>query len=364
MQTNRSKWPEIAIIGSYPPPYGGIGVHLQRLVKQLEDEGFDYILYNTVSGSHKPPRVVSVSRYKKLWYLKFCFKNKSKIIHNVSTSWPSRLMFGIVAALRPGKYILSIHGRSINVALKSHWLKVELTRWLLRKMDVVIACNPDIERECIEKVDLNPNKVRMIPAFIPPNPERAPKLPKYIQDFINSKKPLISAVGWIGQQTYQGSDAYGIDMMIELVRQLKKDYPQIGLILSVNGGDEREIKRTIELSRQCFGDSMFFITDSLEDISLVIKSSDLFIRPTNTDGDAVSIREALYLGTPVVARDAAPRPEPCVIFRTRDIDDFEEKVRKSLAQLPDLNEKIKSYKMPDNAKKIMEIYKQLLAETN
>jgi glycosyltransferase involved in cell wall biosynthesis len=37
--------------------------------------------------------------------------------------------------------------------------------------------------------------------------------------------------------------------------------------------------------------------------------SDLLLRTTRYDGDSVSVREALYLGTPVIATDNGMRPE-------------------------------------------------------
>jgi len=348
----------LAIVGSYPPPYGGIGVHLQRLVNRLEDEGIDFVLYNTVSTSQKPPNVVSVSRHKILWYLGFCLRHRHKVVHLVATNWLSRLMFGLIACFRPGRYVLSIHGRSISESLESGVLRAALTRWLLRKMDVVIACNTDIERECVEDVGLEREKVHMIPAFIPPDVDRASELPECVQGFINSHNPLLCAVVAIGQ-TYKGNDIYGIDMMIELVERLKPDHPQIGLVLSVTSGADEITEQTVEACRRRVDDNMFIITEPLEQISHLIQSSDIFLRPTNTDGDAVSVREALWLNTPVVASDAVPRPEPCVLFRTRNMDDFELKVRRALSELPVLKQRVKSCEKANNADSILEIYKQL-----
>jgi glycosyltransferase involved in cell wall biosynthesis len=92
----------------------------------------------------------------------------------------------------------------------------------------------------------------------------------------------------------------------------------------------------------------------------VMSESDVFLRPTNTDGDAVSIREALYLGTPVVTSDAVPRPEPCVLFANRDMKDFEKKVRQTLSALPELRARVRDYNLQDNAMPILELYRQLM----
>jgi glycogen(starch) synthase len=54
----------------------------------------------------------------------------------------------------------------------------------------------------------------------------------------------------------------------------------------------------------------------------VIKRSSVFLRPTTSDGDSISLREALHFNVPVVASDAAPRPDGSILFASRDQEDF------------------------------------------
>lgn len=361
--SKRGSWPDIAIIGSYPPPYGGISIHLQRLADYAEKTGLDFIAYNTVSSSERPSRVISVSQRRIIWYLMFCWWHRCQVVHLLSTSYSSRVLFGLMAAVRPGKYLLSIHGRSISEPLRGNWIRRQLTLWFLRRMDVVIACNPEIERECREDVGLPEEKVRMIPAFIPVLPDRIQEPPDYIRNFHDTHDPVISSVGWVGQ-TYQGADIYGLDMLIELVERLRGDYPRLGLVMSVNGGKPEAVEQFVEECRRRVGSSMLLITESLEDISAIFRDSDLFVRPTNTDGDAVSIREALFLGTPVVASDAVPRPEPCVLFKSRDMDDFGVKVREALDCREELTQRIAAIEMEDNGKELIRLYEQVLKGTD
>nr|WP_307890068.1 hypothetical protein [Clostridium botulinum] len=37
---------KIAIIGPYPPPYGGISVHIKRMKLYLENKNIDVTVYN------------------------------------------------------------------------------------------------------------------------------------------------------------------------------------------------------------------------------------------------------------------------------------------------------------------------------
>lgn len=74
------------------------------------------------------------------------------------------------------------------------------------------------------------------------------------------------------------------------------------------------------------------------------------------------MREALHFGNPVVASDAVPRAEPVVVFKTRDMDNFELAVRRSLENIDSLRDQTREYEQPDNAGKILEVYKSLLGD--
>ncbi|HET9594605.1 MAG TPA: glycosyltransferase, partial [Anaeromyxobacteraceae bacterium] len=50
----------------------------------------------------------------------------------------------------------------------------------------------------------------------------------------------------------------------------------------------------------------------------VVAASDVFVRPTTADGDALSVREALALGRPVVASAVGDRPPGCLLFPPGD----------------------------------------------
>ena len=54
----------------------------------------------------------------------------------------------------------------------------------------------------------------------------------------------------------------------------------------------------------------------------LFKKINLFIRPTFTDGDAVSIREALSFNCSVIASDVVQRPKSTVTFKNRDFNDL------------------------------------------
>ena len=63
----------------------------------------------------------------------------------------------------------------------------------------------------------------------------------------------------------------------------------------------------------------------------IFAQCDLFLRPTNTDGFAISVVEAFEYDLPVVASNVVRRPEGCVRFENRELYDFAHEVTESLA---------------------------------
>jgi hypothetical protein len=57
---------------------------------------------------------------------------------------------------------------------------------------------------------------------------------------------------------------------------------------------------------------------------------DLFVRPTLSDGDSVSIRESLHFQIPVVASDVVARPAGVHRFKAGDAGDFIKTVENTL----------------------------------
>ena len=50
---------------------------------------------------------------------------------------------------------------------------------------------------------------------------------------------------------------------------------------------------------------------------------DFFVRNTSTDGDALSVKEALFLGVPTICTDVVDRPKGVMLFKYCDRDSFE-----------------------------------------
>ena len=82
------------------------------------------------------------------------------------------------------------------------------------------------------------------------------------------------------------------------------------------------------------------------------------MRPTNTDGDANSLREALYFEVSSIASDAAARPDGTILFKNRDANDFISKVKHILDNYTSSKKKLKTLKLEDNSEKLLRLLSQ------
>ena len=86
----------------------------------------------------------------------------------------------------------------------------------------------------------------------------------------------------------------------------------------------------------------------------VIAASDVFVRPTSADGDSISVREALTLGTPCVASDVVARPEGAICFKNQDPGQLAAQISRAV----DLGRV--QVKSPDAGPVVLGIYRGLL----
>lgn len=109
----------------------------------------------------------------------------------------------------------------------------------------------------------------------------------------------------------------------------------------------------IIIKRVC-EDSFWYNTNAFE----YWKISDVFIRPTTTDIEGISVKEALWVNTPAIASDICERPAGTLLFENRNYLDLKDKVlkiyKKDKYETIDFRENV-----PDVVNEILKIYNSL-----
>lgn len=326
---------DLAIIGQLPPPYGGVSVHIKRLLAHLDRAGVDYVVYDTSpEADTQTERVVPVGRLGRRWFLRYLLRGREPVVYVHTSRWDVWRATWWLSRIRGKSVVIAVHTDSLRRLwpMRGWWSRRAVTA-AFRAAEKLVAVNTHI-RDFLDELAGLGAKTVVIPAFVEPipQPEDEAAVDPAVRAFCESHDPVILANG--APIVYDdGRDLYGIDMTVELVDRLRADFPKIGVIwylLKFAGWSPSYAEQTArDVERRGLGAHWLFVEPTGE-MYPVFNDVDLLVRPTCSDGDAVSVREALYFGVPVVASDAAPRPAGAVVFRTRDQDDFVAKVQAAL----------------------------------
>lgn len=350
----------IAILGSYPPPYGGVSIHIQRLKHELDKMGIDCNIYDFSDKKTDERTIIKSIKNPITWLLRYIYKSDEQIIHIHNSDWRLCAAIGLMSLLGK-KTVITIHGNRLNTYLsKSNVVKKYIIKITLRRYSFVIAVNNDIERLCCS-IGIPSKRIEVIPAFLPPivNYKDIDEIPNKTWDFINSHRPVISANAF-RIAFHDNQDLYGIDMCIRLCSVLKNNYPKIGFIFCLPEiGDCNYFNKLLdEIKNKNLERNFMFLTEAHQFYPIIMKS-DIFIRPTNTDGDAISLREALYFKIPAIASDAVERPKGTLLFKNRDFNDLTCKVIYLLNNYEIIKQEMKTLELLSNLERIITIYNKL-----
>ena len=335
-------------IGPYSA-IGGVSVHIKRLSELLEDYySFSFIDESPLLDTNQ--EVYNLRRLNIFEYIKLV--NNTCIVHIHSGIWWLRCLHILVGFLFRKKTIVTIHSLS-NLRTR---FSVIITRFFLMFASKIVVVNKEISKKIKTK------KCIVVHAFIPPNIEKEENLPIEVLDILEQNKHKKIIVSNAFKLVFHNNeDLYGLDLIIELARSVKKEKKNYKIIFIVASKDEK--LNLIEYYTQIIKDEglkeiISLIAHPLSFVRLMIES-DLVVRATNTDGDALTVREALYLNRLVIASDVINRPKGTVLFQNRNSKDLIKKIKDTLSKKQNRNVKTKSGIDDRNA--LIEHYNSLIS---
>ena len=155
-----------------------------------------------------------------------------------------------------------------------------------------------------------------------------------------------------------GVDLYGLDMALELIKHLKNDFPKIGLfILIPDANNDSKFEKYVDYVKENkLQNNIKFYHDVIPDLNVIWDKTEIYIRPTCSDGDSLTVREALHKNIKVVVSDVVERPESCVLFKNRDIVDMVKVLKDTIKNLNE-TKNIKPLEGDNFLSRILKVYK-------
>lgn len=194
-------------------------------------------------------------------------------------------------ALLPGRTVLILHSGGVRRQIEAQqpWRALLLNQ-SLRAYDQIWVVNADIGRALPRHVA---GRIRVVSPFVL---RPAPQAGAHARD-----GHLLTVA------TNSGLAHYNAELAVRAVRAVRHEWPDARLWILAYDKDGPDLDRLRELVSD-----LSWVELSLnlpgDEVTAALARSEVFLRPTEWDGDSIMVREALAVGTRVVASDVTPRP--------------------------------------------------------
>jgi glycosyltransferase involved in cell wall biosynthesis len=294
----------IALVGNWPPPYGGVSVHVAALARALRTRGHDVAVLDLGTGEHAAPGLRRARGPARLARALAGAAAENRLVHlHTNGANPRSWLVALAAGLarRPGapRPLLTLHSGSAPAFLRAGAAQRALARAGCVGFGAVVAVNEEIARELARAGVERP--VTVLPAFSAEMLERAVP-PARLAPFRAAHAPLFAAA-------LAPSPVYGAGALSAAFARLRRHLPTAGLVVFGAGteGGEWNGPGLLGLGEISHGQAI-----------AVLGEADVFVRPTMADGDALTVREALAHGCAVVASEVGHRPAACLTYPAGD----------------------------------------------
>jgi len=288
-----------------------------------------------------------------LGVLTLLLRRRYDILHLHIGGFPRLPLLGLalLCSLLPGrKAVLTFHSGGYPQSPKGRSASPRSLRGsIFRRFDRVIVVNPDLAT-LFRRFGVHPDRIRLIYPYSVSVPLVVP-YPDRLRQFTQCHSPLLLTVGLLEPE-------YDLLLQLDVLGLVREQYPGAGLVIVGTGSLEDALRQHVE--SKPYADHVLLYGDLSHAVTLrAIAESDLLLRTTLYDGDSIAVREALGLGTPVIATNNAMRPEGVHLIPLSD----PEALRAAITLCLNTGGSARHRPEPDtqNIKAILDLYQELVS---
>jgi glycosyltransferase involved in cell wall biosynthesis len=311
----------VVVLSQFPPPFGGLSVHSERLCATLEARA-----WRVQRLSLPPPPGPERRRFRRLRivrdqlrFLARLVREPGALVHDhISTYWvgPPRGIETVWALarlaalrLRGGRWVITC-GKGLlpaSLAACPPWLR-RAYRWLYAGASYGIAKNERI-LEAFEALGLG-GRATVIGTFLEPvRPARGRRLPDDVEGFLAAHPVCVVTAAFQFEPLYHLPEVVGALDFVRRNARGRGIEGEVGLVVLASriARPEGLAAFEAELARTGLGPHVLTLRD-VDNALEVLERGAAFVRATDADGDANTVKEAMMVGVPVLATDLPGRP--------------------------------------------------------
>ena len=284
---------KVLLVGDFPPPHGGVAVHVEVLFRAVRAAGGICEVLDIGKGQLPADGVIPAGNTARFTRLlgSYAARGYQLHVHTSGANPKSWMLAGICAAAGAvsGKPpLITFHSGLGPAWLGESSVRRHVAGAVASRFGRVIAVSDGI-RDCMLSCGVPAERVEVLAAFS--NSFLEPGAPP--REFAAARagaQPLFVAMLAPGK-------VYGHEILLDAFARVRAQVPSARLALYGLGSDAVRAEGVTgfgELHRPA--------------ALAVMAGGDVFVRPTLADGDSVSVREALALGRVVVATRVGNRP--------------------------------------------------------
>ncbi|MDO5814894.1 MAG: glycosyltransferase family 4 protein [Methanobrevibacter sp.] len=293
---------KIAMVGQFPPHFGGVGVHIHTLSKKLVEEGHEvYVItyphkeIKDIDGIHViGTKGLNIPGVRGLMFK----KNAKKALENLLETEDIDIIHGHylfpagAAAVEVGKKhgiktYVTAHGSDMFELYKNQQLMRSTIKNVLKDADGVFAVSNALRHEIIatgvvgiaDKTKLSWNSVDIDKFSMKSNDS-------FKKEFGLEDKPIVLFVGNLIKRK-------NVDSLLEAKKIANSDYY---LVIVGDGPLFKKLNKKVD--EENIHDVIF--TGSRDDVENIIPSCDVLILPSFSESFGLVLIEALACGKPVI----------------------------------------------------------------
>jgi len=292
---------KVLLLGPYPPPYGGVQMNLVAIRTFLLKHGIPCSVINITR--HRKPGADDVYYPKgPVQVIQLLARLEYDLLHlHVGGMLSNRLLaLGLVCARWPGKKsVMTFHSGGFPSTPEGQALgRSSFAGFVLRSFDGIIGVNDEII-DFLRRLGVRQGRARLISPYAFLGADGA-ALPTTLENFFASHDPVLTSVGLLETE-------YDLQLQIDTLTPIRQKFPKAGLLMIGSGSLESNLREKIAASPSA---PHILLPGDVPHASTMqaMQRSRMLLRTTLYDGDALSVREALQLGTPVIATDNGMRP--------------------------------------------------------
>ena len=340
-------------LGPYPPPEGGVSRNMLAIRDELIKRGdrCSIIAISRSKTERDEPDVFHPRGPKEI--LRLLSSIKFDILHlHVGGDLDGRILgLALIASFFAGKKsVLTVHSGAFPLTAEAKSAKPFSKHGIIfRRFGGIIAVN-DALASVFHRFGVADERIHKILPFALRLPDESVVVPQELADFSSDHSPLLLSVGGLEKD-------YDPLFQVEAMGEILREFPKAGLLIVGDGSMRNEVQSAVNASG--YHENILVVGNVEHAVTLhLIDRADILLRMTLFDGDAISIREALFLGTPVIATDNHMRPDGTHLITIGDRSGL---VR-GIKDLADSKQKRPEKRAADdhNINQVIELYKALL----